>query len=75
MRRKFTRAVVTLVGIAAFAGAGATAAQAADGTPVKVANFKSCKAWGEALQADGKIKGFHCDNMNDAHQWYLTPVY
>ncbi|MFF1714747.1 hypothetical protein [Streptomyces sp. NPDC058268] len=40
-----------------------------------MASFDQCVAWGNALKAQGMIKDYHCDNMNDAKQWYLTPAY
>ncbi|MFJ1899105.1 hypothetical protein [Streptomyces sp. NPDC088115] len=75
MRRKLAKAAVVVAGIAAIAGGTTVTAQAADGAPIKVASFESCVQWGKALQDRGTIKGYHCDNMNDALQWYLTPVY
>lgn len=75
MRRKLAKAAVVLAGIAAVAGGTAVTAQAADGAPIKVASFESCVQWGNAMQDAGQIKGFHCDNMNAAEQWYLTPVH
>ncbi|MFJ6464360.1 hypothetical protein ACIQM0_25580 [Streptomyces sp. NPDC091387] len=74
MRRKLAKAAVVLAGIAAIAGSTAMTAQAADGTPIKVASFEQCLGWGNAMKAQGMIKDYHCDNMNDARQWYLTPV-
>ncbi|MFD7102333.1 hypothetical protein EYS09_12245 [Streptomyces kasugaensis] len=75
MRRKLAKAAVVMAGIAAIAGSTAVTAQAADGTPIKVASFEQCRAWGDAMKAQGQIKGYHCDNMNAERQWYLTPVY
>ncbi|MFJ3701200.1 MULTISPECIES: hypothetical protein [Streptomyces] len=75
MRRKLAKAAVVMAGIAAVAGGTVGTAQAADGAPVKVASFEQCVLWGKAMEDAGKIKGYHCDNMNDAQQWYLTPVH
>ncbi|MFG2526402.1 hypothetical protein [Streptomyces sp. NPDC048516] len=68
-------AVVVLAGAVAMSGVTAGVSQAADGTPIPVASEQQCRDWAKALESQGKIKGYHCDNMNDQHQWYLTPVY
>ncbi|MFI1680448.1 hypothetical protein [Streptomyces sp. NPDC020607] len=75
MRRKLAKAAIVMAGIAAVAGGTTATAQAAEGAPIKMANFETCAAWGHDLQAKGVVKGYHCDNMNPEKQWYLTPVY
>ncbi|MFF5566533.1 hypothetical protein ACFY7Z_13720 [Streptomyces sp. NPDC012623] len=75
MRRKLAKAAVVVAGIAAIAGGTTMTAQAAEGAPIKMADFELCKAWGDSLKSQGVITGYHCDNMNAEEQWYLTPVY
>ncbi|WP_336048641.1 hypothetical protein [Streptomyces sp. CA2R101] len=68
-------AAVVLAGAVAMSGVTAGVSQAAEGKPIRVASEQQCTAWAKALESQGKIKGYHCDNMNAQHQWYLTPVY
>ncbi|MGP3985823.1 hypothetical protein [Streptomyces sp. 3N207] len=77
MRRRLTKAVVMLVGIAAFAGLGATTAQAADDRPTKIKmhDRAHCEAWGKLFVNAGKIKGYRCVEQMSNNQMYLIPIY
>ncbi|MFI8850962.1 hypothetical protein [Streptomyces sp. 891-h] len=82
MRKKFTKAALVVVGVAAFSGVAAGPALAADGpgkpgdgiadATYKVGSIDECRSWGENMVRwdSNDYVGYAC--WQDEHgQWYL----